>query len=179
MNKNKSCHGQFNDLSSSSESIPLYKLAKGYWIAKNKGFSEFMSRALSKIKSKLGMKKVTHKDSALNKGEKPADEVLNLKAGELVEVKSKEEVLATLDHKGQYKGLSWMLGMDKFCGRRYRVYKRLDRILLESTGELRKIKNTVLLESVECDGKEFFDCNRSCYHYWREIWLKRVDENEK
>jgi hypothetical protein len=103
------------------------------------------------------------------------DKVLNLQPGEWVEVKSKEEILATLDEKDAYKGLGWMCNMWKHCGKRYCVYKRLEKMVLESTGECRQLKNTVLLEGVTCDGKEWYDCDRSCYHFWREVWLRRVE----
>jgi len=92
-----------------------------------------------------------------------------------VEVKSEAQILATLDKNGKYKGLYWMCNMRKFCGKRYRVYKRLERMLLECTGEYRKIKNTVLLEEVFCDGEEWYGCDRTCFHFWREVWLKRVE----
>ena len=102
------------------------------------------------------------------------DEVLNLPPGELVEVKSEEEIRATLDEDGKCKGLHWMPEMRKFCGGRFRVLKRLERMLLESTEEYRKVKNTVLLEGVICDGQAHLDCDRSCFHFWREAWLRRV-----
>lgn len=105
-----------------------------------------------------------------------SEEVLNLQPGELVEVKSEPEILATLDENRKYKGLLWMCNMHTFCGKRYRVYKRLERILLESTGELKKVRNTVLLKGVMCDGKAFQGCDRSCFHFWREAWLRRVNE---
>jgi hypothetical protein len=66
--------------------------------------------------------------------------------------------------------------MKDYCGKRYRVFKRLETILLESNGQLRKMKNTVLLEGVTCDGSEFYGCDRSCFHYWREVWLRRAGE---
>jgi hypothetical protein len=103
------------------------------------------------------------------------DEVLNLRPGEWVEVKSEKEILATLDEKETYKGLRWMCNMRKFCGKRYRVYKRLERMLLESKAEYRDVKNTVLLEGVVCDGQEWYGCDRSCYHFWREVWLRRLE----
>jgi hypothetical protein len=104
------------------------------------------------------------------------EEVLDLQPGELVQVKSEEEILATLDPQGRQRGLSWMPNMGKFCGKRFRVFKRLDRFVLESTGEFREIKNTVLLEGVLCDGDGFYGCTRSCFHFWREVWLRRVEE---
>jgi hypothetical protein len=69
-----------------------------------------------------------------------------------------------------------MPNMDRFCGKRFRVLKRMERMLLESTGEIRKIKNTVLLEGAMCE--DLFGCDRSCLHFWREAWLKRVDGEE-
>jgi hypothetical protein len=101
-------------------------------------------------------------------------ETLALQPGELVEVRPIEEILATLDRHRRHKGLLWMTGMRKHCGRQYRVYRRVQRITLESNGELRNMKNTVLLEGVMCDGREFGGCDRSCFHFWREAWLRRV-----
>ena len=101
-------------------------------------------------------------------------EVLDLQPGELVEVRSVEEILATLDPHRRHKGLLWMTGMSKYCGQQFRVYRRVQRITLESTGELRNMKNTVLLEGVLCDGREFGGCDRCCFHFWREVWLKRI-----
>jgi hypothetical protein len=33
---------------------------------------------------------------------------------------------------------------------------------------------TVLLDGVMCDGTEHGGCDRSCFLFWREEWLKRV-----
>ena len=106
-------------------------------------------------------------------------EVLNLQPGEWIKVRSEEEILATLDENRRYKGLLWMAGMNKHCGKRYCVFKRLDIMLLESTKEYRKVKNTVLLEGAMCDGKAFNGCGRSCFYFWREAWLQRIDEEDR
>jgi len=48
-------------------------------------------------------------------------------------------------------------------------------MIIETTGELRKIRTpTVLLEGVFCDGRAHGNCDRSCFCFWREAWLKRV-----
>jgi acetyl-CoA carboxylase carboxyltransferase component len=100
---------------------------------------------------------------------------LNLQPGDVVEVRTLEEIFATLDEKNKLRGLGFFREMGKFSGRRFRVYKRLDRIVVETTGELRKMKlPTVLLEGVFCDGRYHGGCDRSCFCYWREAWLKRV-----
>jgi hypothetical protein len=103
--------------------------------------------------------------------------VLGLKPGEIVEVKSKKEILATLDSRGRNRGLEFNLEMLKYCGGRYKVLKRLDRMINEQTGKMRQIANTVLLEDVTCDGKASGGCQRTCYCLWREIWLKRVPQS--
>jgi len=103
---------------------------------------------------------------------------LNLKPGDLVEVLSEEEILPTLDTKGKLRGLDFMPEMKKYCGHRFRVYKRLEKITLETTGEMRNIRNTVLLRGVICDGSAHFGCDRSCFCFWREAWLKKIIEEK-
>ena len=50
-------------------------------------------------------------------------EVLGLKVGDLVEVRSAEEIRATLDENGELDGLPFMPEMLAFCGRRLTVHK--------------------------------------------------------
>ena len=102
-----------------------------------------------------------------------AEEVLNLLPGEWVEVKSAEEIAATLDSTGRLNGLAFLTNMQAFCGKKFRVFKRMDRMYLEESRSLRRIKNTVLLDRVMCDGM-LMKCDRSCLLYWREAWLRRV-----
>lgn len=99
---------------------------------------------------------------------------LNLQPGEIVEVKSKDEILATLDFRGRNRGLHFTAEMLKYCGGRYRVLRRVDKMIVDKTGRLREIPNTVILEGVTCDGSDHGNCPRNCYCLWREIWLKRV-----
>jgi hypothetical protein len=122
---------------------------------------------------RLGRFTLTRKQESLSVGGK--GEILNLQAGEWVEVRSAKEIFATLDKHGKLRGLRFTPEMVKFCGKRLRVYKKLDKIVLEATGELRKIRTpTVLLEGVFCDGKAHGGCDRSCFCFWREEWLKKV-----
>lgn len=134
-----------------------------------------MEHTQSKVLKLICVGKKDKPCSQVGKGEPAYEERLGLKPGELVEVKSESEIRATLDEKARNRGMLWMPNMRKFCGKRYRVYKRLERILLESNGEHRNVKDTVLLEGVLCDGEEWFGCDRSCFHYWKEAWLKRVE----
>lgn len=106
----------------------------------------------------------------------PADgETLNLEPGEWVEVRTGEEIAKTLDDRGKHRGLGFMPEMQKFCGKRFRVYKKVGTIMLESTGEIRRLKTpTVFLEDCFCDGQAHYGCDRSCFCFWKEAWLKRV-----
>jgi hypothetical protein len=99
--------------------------------------------------------------------------ILNLKPGEIVEVMSEEEILSTLDSSGRYHGLGFMPEMRKFCGKRFKVLKRVDKMMIEGKG-MRKLRPTVILEGVFCDGEAHGGCQRTCYCFWREGWLKRV-----
>jgi len=102
------------------------------------------------------------------------DEVLNLQPGEWVEVKPLAEILKTLDEKATCKGLVFTPEMKKLCGQRFLVFKRLEYMFNECNREKRKIRNTVLLEGAMCTGNGI-GCDRSCFHYWREVWLRRVE----
>ena len=95
---------------------------------------------------------------------------MNLEPGELVRVRSQEEIERTLDAEGRLTGLYYMPSMRKYSGCQFRVYKKVKKIILETTGQLREMRSpTVFLEGVTCDG-----CDRECFCFWREDWLERV-----
>lgn len=48
---------------------------------------------------------------------------MKLKAGDWVEVKSKEEILATLDKNGRLDEMPFMPQMFEYCGKAFKVYK--------------------------------------------------------
>jgi|GEM_PF-797118 len=99
---------------------------------------------------------------------------LDLQPGDWVEVKSLSEIRQTLDSQRKTHGLRFTGEMKLHCGRRYRVFKRVEFLFNEFTGEQRRVRKTVLLETVFCRG-EGLGCDRSCFHMWREAWLRRVD----
>ena len=49
---------------------------------------------------------------------------VQLRVGDWVEIKSKDEILSILDQKGQLEGLPFMPEMFEFCGKRFPVHKR-------------------------------------------------------
>jgi hypothetical protein len=100
----------------------------------------------------------------------------NLQAGELVRVKSKEEIVATLDRENKNRGMTFDAEMVKYCGRQARVLRRVERIIDEQSGRMVRLKNPcIVLERVVCTADYHRLCPRSVYPYWREIWLERVE----
>jgi len=99
-----------------------------------------------------------------------------LRVGELVEVRSKEEILATLDANGRMEGLPFMPQMFQYTGKRFKVYKRAHKTCdFVYTGSSRWLPNGVHLD-LRCDGVAYGGCQHACLLYWKEEWLKRVDE---
>src|SRR6266404_5111697 len=102
-------------------------------------------------------------------------ETLDLRPGELVQVKGRDDILRTLDWRERNRGLSFDREMVKYCGGQYRVQKRVENIINEKNGKMMKLPNDcIVLEGVVCVGDCHYWCPRSIYHYWREIWLERV-----
>ena len=104
--------------------------------------------------------------------------VLNLKAGEWVVVRSQEEILATLDEHGRLENLPFMPEMLQYCGHRFRVFKRADKTCNTVEGwSIRRMKNSVHLEGVRCDGAGHDGCQAGCLVFWKEAWLKRLESD--
>ena len=99
-----------------------------------------------------------------------------LHVGEWVEVRSKEEILKTLDHKGQLNGLPFMPQMFHYCGRRFKIYKRAHKTCDTTVSKGRKMNSAVHLEGIRCDGQAYGGCQAACLIYWKEAWLKRAAE---
>jgi hypothetical protein len=103
---------------------------------------------------------------------------LNLKVGDSVEVRSREEILATLDTNGRLENLPFMPEMLAYCGKKLRVYKRADKTCEYTRGwSIRRLKDSVHLEGVRCDGGGHDGCQASCLIFWKEAWLKRADSS--
>jgi hypothetical protein len=105
-------------------------------------------------------------------------EGLNLQAGEWIEVKSMADINATLNGTGHNRGLYFSPDMRLLCGGQQRVEKRLDKIIVDGTGEMRHLRNTVYLEGSLCGCAHvaFGGCSRCEFAYWREIWLRRAHD---
>ena len=103
---------------------------------------------------------------------------LNLQPGERVEVKSMKRIIETLNETGYNRGLYFSPDMRLLCGEQQRVMQRIDKIIVDGTGEMRELRNTVYLEDSPCGCAHvaFGGCSRGEFSYWRELWLRRVTD---
>jgi hypothetical protein len=107
---------------------------------------------------------------------------LNLQPGELVQVRSKNEIEHTLNEGLRNRGLWFDVEMVPFCGGTFRVLRRVERLIDEKTGVMMVPRNPCLiLDGVTCGAnlsrnRRF--CSRSIYPFWHEVWLKRVEHKE-
>lgn len=99
----------------------------------------------------------------------------NLEPGDLVRVRSQEEIKETLNRWKQLKGCAFMEEMWTYCGSKQRVFKRVGQFLDERDYLVKRCSGIFILEGVICEGtKDFGACDRSCYFFWREEWLERA-----
>jgi len=102
---------------------------------------------------------------------------LKLKAGEWVRVRSKEEILATLDKNGRYEELPFMPQMLRYCGQKLRVARRAHKLCgTQHSTVSGTMKDAVVIEELRCDGEGFGGCEAGCLFMWKEAWLKRADD---
>ena len=102
-----------------------------------------------------------------------------LSVGDWVEVRSKEEILRTLDAKGRLDGMPFMPEMFQFCGKRFPVFKRAHKTCDYTTPypcHTRRLERTVHLET-RCDGSGHGGCQAGCLINWNQAWLKPVSQS--
>jgi len=95
--------------------------------------------------------------------------------GDLVEVRSPAEILATLDDRGACRGLPFMTSMIQYCGRRFTVEQRADKLCdtIHQSGS-RRLPEAVLLAGLRCDGSGYDGCQADCRPFWKNAWLRRA-----
>ena len=99
-----------------------------------------------------------------------------LRAGDWVQVRSKQEILNTLDANGRLDELPFMPEMLRYCGMTMRVSKRAHKTCDPAVGIVgRKMPTTVHLENCRCDGADHDGCEAACLIFWKEAWLKLLD----
>jgi hypothetical protein len=100
-----------------------------------------------------------------------------LRAGEWVQVRTKEEIFRTLDAQGRLDELPFMPEMLQYCGMKMRVGKRAHKTCDPALGiGGRKMADAVHLENNRCDGSAHDGCEAGCLIFWKEAWLRRLDD---
>jgi hypothetical protein len=100
-------------------------------------------------------------------------------AGDWVEVRSKEEILGTLDQSGKLEGMPFMPEMFEYCGKRFRVAKRAHKNCdTMNPISMRHLPNSVLLDNLRCSGQAHDGCQAACSIFWKQAWLKPVQGTE-
>jgi hypothetical protein len=100
-----------------------------------------------------------------------------LQAGDWVEVRSKEEILSSLDKNGRLDELPFMPQMFQYCGKRFTVFKRAHKTCDTVSGKYlgRSLSNAIHLD-LRCDGQAYGGCQAACLIFWKEAWLKPVNQ---
>ena len=98
-----------------------------------------------------------------------------LTVGDIVEVRSKADILKSLGKDGKLEGLPFMPEMFAHCGRQYRVSKRAHKTC-DTVNDYkgRKMKDCVHLEDLRCDGAAHGGCQAGCLIFWKLAWVKPV-----
>src|SRR5438034_6870584 len=105
-----------------------------------------------------------------------------LKPGDVVEVRSAAEILATLDENASLDAMPFMPEMLRHAGKRFTVSRRVEKICNNvdpAASPIRRMHSTVHLEDLRCDGSGHDGCQLACRLYWREEWLRPVDGRAK
>jgi len=101
-----------------------------------------------------------------------------LLVGDIVKIRSLEEIQTTLDGSGCLDGLPFMAEMARFCGQDALVFRCVDKIYdYGRTKRLRRLKRAVLLTGLRCNGSAHGGCHASCYLLWKEVWLRPADKD--
>ncbi|MFG1947705.1 hypothetical protein [Nonomuraea sp. NPDC048826] len=104
---------------------------------------------------------------------------MELRVGDLVEVRSQEEILATLDERGELENLPFMPEMTRYCGQRLTVHKVAHKLCdTISRSGMRRMERAVHLTGARCDGAAHGGCQTACSLYWKEAWLRKVEPDE-
>jgi hypothetical protein len=125
-----------------------------------------------------------YRKGLIARGASTPKEELDLQPGELVEVKSHDEILKTVDVDLRNRGMKYNTELTPACGKTFRVEQRVSRIIEEHTGRMITMKNPcITLEGVYCEAlytHYSLLCTRRVTPYFREAWLKRpVPNNDR
>lgn len=99
-----------------------------------------------------------------------------MRVGDIVEVLSRDEILASLAPDGAVDKMPFMPEMLPFCGRRFRISKVAHKTCdtAYKTGA-RWVDDCYHLENLRCDGSAHGGCQAGCLLFFKGAWLRKVD----
>jgi len=103
-----------------------------------------------------------------------------VKAGDVVMLRPPAEILATLDENARLEGLPFMPEMLEFFGRPFTVEAQVGRACDTVSGQytgVRRLRDTVILDDLRCDGSGHAGCGTQCRLYWKVAWLRPADSD--
>lgn len=165
------------------QSAHLYEMAlKDPFVLRFEKFVRSVHRQLETILSAAKAEMERHKTQRAFSREKGARgstrrPSLALKPGDIVRVHSKEGIRRALDDEDKLDGCLFMNEMLDYCGTQQEVLKRVEYFYDEGTSEMRRMRNTVLLEGLHCSGSLIWKqkCDKHCLFFWKEDWLEKVE----
>jgi hypothetical protein len=94
--------------------------------------------------------------------------------GDIVRVRDRGAVRATLDARGTLRGLRFTDEQWVACGRTYRVATVVRR-MMDDERRMRRISRTVTLDGPDCGGPDGTrGCGRACPLHFRDEWLEHA-----
>jgi hypothetical protein len=130
-----------------------------------------LKRHSSHLAQSLGLAGTSSESSATQTSSK----AMSLAAGDVVRVRSEEEIRATLNAWNEFRGCMFMDAQRQYCGTTQRVLKPVERFVDERDYRVKKAKGVVLLERLICEGTpDYGRCDRACFYFWREEWLEKI-----
>lgn len=143
----------------------------------------FMSIVIKKMKRKntsiiMNQKKKSNASSGMsnlkNSTVLPSS---NFNEGDVVRIRSKEQIQQTLDKNNKLEGCLFMEDMWQYCGTEHKILKKVNYFYDEANFRMCKARSTVLLEGIHCSGKfqrYKTSCDRFCLLFWKEAWLEKI-----
>src|SRR4029077_2196556 len=136
------------------------------------------SRLYNRIATRAGMPGHFQIQGAIPNGAPTPPSDSDLKVGEWVRVRPREEIVRTINLANRNRGLSFDAEAVRYCGGRYRVQSVIQKIIDEREGTMLDMKNPcIALEGVICHSEyspRRLMCPRASIHYFRPLWVERV-----
>lgn len=102
-------------------------------------------------------------------------QVVDVSPRQLVELRTKDEIMPTLSSENRNRGMWFDPEMIPYCGTRALVDRHVKKIIDESTGKMVKLGDCIVLDDVVCQGIYHRFCQRSIPLYWRSAWLRTIN----